>query len=310
MLNSTRNSIVLSVGLCLIALICLSTYSWAGQKKIFKARPALWQIQGNKIPANNKIYLFGSYSLLPNNLQWYEGKVKEAFEGSDELVLEVIVTDAIQEEATRMVVKHGVMKNKRKSISRLINRKRYKKLIKYSKKLLKIQERIVKALKPWVLSNELIVERSRDFGIDLNDGAGRVLRSKAIEKKIPITGLETLREIWGMFMDLDLDLQVKMLNSTIDDLDDFNIELNDFIKVWASGDKNRITEKFMNEMNKYEGLIEPMILDRNHYWMPVLEKFFRNGKNTFLSVNITNLIGPYSLIRILEDDGYKVTKVQ
>jgi uncharacterized protein YbaP (TraB family) len=183
-------------------------------------------------------------------------------------------------------------------------------MIQYSRKLMKIQERTVKRLKPWAVAHQLMVRRSIEVGMGLDYSTVRVLREKAIKKKIPVIALESLKQVWDVFLYLDLDIQVKILNDTLDQLDDYKNVLNKYLKVWGSGDEKKITEAFIGDINKFEGLSEVMILDRNHYWMPALEKHLHSGKNIFLSLNISNLVGPYSLVRILEDDGYKVTKVQ
>ena len=52
-------------------------------------RPALWKVADK----DTTIYLFGTVHVLPPGIPWYDGKVAAAFEGSQELVTEIVDTD-------------------------------------------------------------------------------------------------------------------------------------------------------------------------------------------------------------------------
>ena len=50
------------------------------------AKPALWKVADK----DTTIYLFGTIHLLKPETRWFEGKIKTAFDASDELVLEMV----------------------------------------------------------------------------------------------------------------------------------------------------------------------------------------------------------------------------
>ena len=57
-----------------------------------KATPALWKVSDG----DTTIYLFGTIHALPPGIDWFGGPVREAFEGSQELVTEITPTDPIE----------------------------------------------------------------------------------------------------------------------------------------------------------------------------------------------------------------------
>ena len=71
-------------------LACLSFTALASEKAPPPARPALWKIAD----ADTTIYLFGTVHVLPPGIDWFGGKVAAAFDGSQELVTEIIDDEA------------------------------------------------------------------------------------------------------------------------------------------------------------------------------------------------------------------------
>ena len=55
-----------------------------------EAKPAMWVVKD----ADTTIYLFGTVHILKPEISWFNGAVKSAFDGSDRLVLELVVPPA------------------------------------------------------------------------------------------------------------------------------------------------------------------------------------------------------------------------
>ena len=63
------------------------------------ADPALWVVKD----ADTTIYLFGTVHVLKPGLGWFDGAVKQAFDKSDELVLEMVLPED-QAEAAKVTM--------------------------------------------------------------------------------------------------------------------------------------------------------------------------------------------------------------
>ena len=57
---------------------------------VVRATPALWEVSDG----DTKIYLFGTFHSLDGRTVWFDDRVRQVFDGSDELVLETIVPSA------------------------------------------------------------------------------------------------------------------------------------------------------------------------------------------------------------------------
>ena len=68
-----------------------------------KARPALWKVADE----DTTIWLFGTIHALPPGVDWFDGTVREAFDGSQELVTEI--TDADPVEVQRLVLSRAML---------------------------------------------------------------------------------------------------------------------------------------------------------------------------------------------------------
>ncbi|MBL0916856.1 MAG: TraB/GumN family protein, partial [Sphingopyxis sp.] len=63
------------------------------------AKPAIWSVSD----ADTTIYLFGSVHVLKPGLSWFDGAVKQAFDKSDELILELVLPEDPAETAGIMM---------------------------------------------------------------------------------------------------------------------------------------------------------------------------------------------------------------
>ncbi len=69
------------------------------------ATPALWVVKD----ADTTIYLFGTFHLLPANLNWNQGPVRAAFESADTLKLEIANLEAETPAIQAITVQKGML---------------------------------------------------------------------------------------------------------------------------------------------------------------------------------------------------------
>ena len=59
------------------------------------ARPSLWKVSDS----DTTIYLFGTIHVLPKGIDWFGGKIEQAFDSSQELVTEIVESEPGQMQA-------------------------------------------------------------------------------------------------------------------------------------------------------------------------------------------------------------------
>jgi uncharacterized protein YbaP (TraB family) len=290
-----------------LVVMLLPSLVAAEQTKIVKAAPAFWSVDGDQ--GKGKVFLLGSFHLLPKNYRWYEGIISEAFESSEELVMEVNMTPDATGAVQVMIINNGFFRDQ-DTLQNHLDDAHYDMMVKYSKSFLKQEEAIAKRMKPWMMAISLSVGAIISTGMDPNSGVDKVLQGKAIAKNIPISGLETVQDQMQALIDHPVDVQVSMLNETLDQLNDIQTVMDSSLKAWRSGDEKKITERMVNDLKGYPGLYEALLVKRNNNWMTSIKKYISSGKNIFIVVGAAHLVGSDGIVKMLKDEGYEVNRIQ
>ena len=121
-----------------------------------------------------------------------------------------------------------------------------------------------------------------------------VVQLELLEKHLDI---DALREILGEFE--------KMKAMTADMLAAYTAGDGD--KMYAMVTDTTSWQAGKNEQEAKEGL-EALLFDRNQNWIPGLEKLFADG-TPFCAVGAGHLLGKRSVVDLLEQKGYKITRM-
>lgn len=291
----------------IIALPCELSLA-AGAKNaadIITVRPALWRVEKGE----SRIYLLGSFHLLPTNYRWYDGIIRRSFEGSDGLVLETDINPKGMAEIQGMIAKNAFF-GPQDSLKNHLDDSHYRKLLEKSAALLKANEMSVNRMKPWVMALQLSVAAIVGSGMDPNSGVDKYLQTLAKRAGKPVSGLETPRDQMMALIDHPLSVQVAMLNDTLDKLDDFKSYINSYLAAWASGNPDRMVKTMVDDMAENPAMYQALLVSRNKNWLPGIEQRLKGRKTTFIVVGAAHLVGPDGIIKMLTDKGYKVAKIQ
>lgn len=144
------------------------------------------------------------------------------------------------------------------------------------------------------------------------DGAlfGRASREhKRIVFLEPIEAEERVLEKW---------MDVRALEAMLDDLPASEQHSKDMLAAYVAGDEARIqalTDSERADFKKtgrtdaeYDQQMEDLLYGRNASWVPELEELHAAGGG-FVAVGAMHLIGPKSVLELLRQRGYKVTRL-
>jgi len=279
--------------------------SSAGAADNITARPALWMVKKGE----SRIYLLGSFHLLPTNYRWYDGIIRRSFEGADRLVLETDINPKGMAAIQGLIAKNAFF-GPQDSLKNHLDDDHYRKLLNKTATLLKANEASVNRMKPWVMALQLSVAAVVGSGMDPNSGVDKYLQSRAKQAGKPVSGLETPRDQMMALIDHPLSVQVAMLTDTLDKLDDFKSYINSYLAAWASGNPDRMVKTMVDDMSENPAMYQALLVSRNRNWLPAVERYLTVGKTTFIVVGAAHLVGPDGIVRMLRDKGYKVEKIQ
>ena len=237
------------------------------------------------------------------------GPVRDAFDGTDELVLEMVPGDPAEERA--LVTELAVDPDGRTLRSRLgdAERERYENVL----GSLGMPVEALDPFEPWMAFVTLAVVPLLRAGYDPELGVDRRLQEAAGEDGKAVTGLETTREPLGFLDSMDEELQLDMLDGTVAELDELPATLREVEALWIDGRVDELgatLQEMMTGFGDGDELVEVLLDDRNEAWADrVVDRMERPGE-VFLAVGAARLAGDGNLRELLEARGYEIERAK
>ncbi|CAN5162943.1 TraB/GumN family protein [soil metagenome] len=266
------------------------------------ADPAIWVVKD----PDTTIYLFGTFHALNGKHDWFNEEVKTAFDGSKEVVMELAnVSD--QAAAQQAIAKHAVDSSGKPLSEKLSPATRAK----YLKALgdIGVPAAAFENFKPFFPALTIVMANAQKLGFTGEQGAEQVLAKAAKASGKPISGLETIEYQMGLFGTMPEADQIKMLEETLDDLDEIApmfARMNDY---WTRGDADGLA-KLMNEMSAQSPAAHKLLLiDRNANWAEWIEQCLDKPGVVFVAVGAGHLGGKDSVRDMLSKRGIQSVRV-
>jgi uncharacterized protein len=292
-------------------LICIiftvsSLYSAGDEKANF-----LWKVAGPD--GKDKVYLLGSIHIVPDDIYPLSRKIGEAYESSGFLVVEADVNSVDQAEVQQMMMAKG-MYSEGGSLADDLSENQIKKLEKALKKTGMLSLEQVKLMKPWLVAltvPQLIILKS---GLKADNGIDMHFLKKASKDKKRILELESADFQLDLLSSFSDDLQIKFLESTLDELDTFKEEYDSMVKAWKDDDVKKMEKIVNDEYDENPGLKEvyrKLVYDRNVSMTSKIDGYMKDKRKDkfFVIVGAAHLIDKDGIVKMLEKKGYKVQKM-
>ncbi|MBL9071291.1 MAG: TraB/GumN family protein [Sphingopyxis sp.] len=267
------------------------------------AKPAIWSVSDD----DTTVYLFGSVHVLKPGLSWFDGAVKQAFDKSDEMVLELVLPED-QSEVAKTTFSMAADTSGKTLPQKL------------DPEALKAYQTVVTGLglpanafdsfKPWFAAITLSVLPLTKLGYDPEQGVEKQLTAAAKRAGKPISGFETLEEQLGFFDTLPETQQVAFLNSTVKDIDKLGPTLDRMVVLWSKGDPKALAAEMNDSMKATPELTKTLLWDRNARWADQIKARMDKPGTVFVAVGAGHLAGEHSVQDYLKARGLKAKRVQ
>ena len=277
----------------LIALLVLFTITTFGQNSL------VWKISGNGV--ENPSYLFGTiHAICPDDFFLPE-KLDEIIKITDNLYLEVDMTDPQLGQKMQMGMMNPQMKNIQADLSEAHQKLIDEALIKYMGGGLAQMG----ALKPWALASMLAIKSGLDCPAPSSYEMELIKLAKANAKSV--NGLETIEDQLALFNDIPYDQQLEWLVEAVTEMEDNKALLAQLVAAYKNQDVKALY-KLMLEQEEMEKFAEVLLDERNENWIPVMTKAMGEGTNIF-AFGAGHLGGEKGVLNLLKKAGYKVEAV-
>jgi len=274
----------------------------AAPAEAIDADPALWVVKDD----DTTIYLFGTIHVLKPGLGWFDEAVKDAFDKSDELMLEIVLPED-QAAMAQTMMPLAIAQDGKTLSSRLAPDD----LTAYQAAMTKvgIPPAQFDQFEPWFAAVTLSTLPLMKLGYDPEQGAEKQLTEHAKTEAKPIEGLETVEQQLGFFDTLPEFSQVAFLNAVVKDIDKVGPTLDTLIDQWSKGDPDALAQTMNENMEATPDLAKRLLFDRNAAWAGQLQARMAEPGTVFVAVGAGHLAGEHSVQDYLKERGLTVTRV-
>jgi uncharacterized protein len=290
--------------LAAVSAIAASACTAAPAAEPAAASPALWQVADE----DTTIYLFGTIHLLPKDTKWRSAEFDKAVAGADTLVVETIVDEQnpslFAEEFKRLATSPGlpplldrVEPEKRTALRETLAR-------------FKISENGLDGLETWAAAVVLVQLQLLEIGLDPKSGVESTLKAQFTDGGKPIGQLESNGEQLSYFDTLPEAVQRKFLTDVLDDSAALKGEFDGMLATWSKGDVKGIANTFNSELADDPELRDALLVLRNANWAKWVKARLDQPGTVMVAVGAGHLAGDQSVLRLLENQGLKVRRVQ
>ena len=266
-----------------------------------QARPALWKVSD----ADTTIWLFGTIHALPKGVNWLNGPVAKALDGSQVLVTEIPDTPP---EVLQGVILKTALLPKGKSLHAMLSA-RDAALLDKTLKSYGLPPAAFDQYEPWFVSVTLATLPLAKSGYSPEDGVEAQLAAKAKADGRQRQGLETAEYQLGLFDSLPVKLQIHYLHEVLTSLPSLPAELRRLLTYWSAGDPVKLAQ-LINADEDDPQMAKTLIYDRNHAWANWIANRLNQPGTVFIAVGAGHLAGPRSVQDQLGRLGLRVTRVQ
>lgn len=265
--------------------------------------PALWQVELTK---GRSVYLFGTLHVGRSDFYPLPAPLSQALASSDCLVMELALNDHANLQATQQSMRELGYLPTGQSLQQLLEPQLYQQAL-ASGKALGLLPAVSERMQPWLLAVSLQLAELMQLGYQPTLGLDSHLSQQAVNRQQRIVALETGSA------------QIKMLASR----PEYGIELlrqslaaqqrqdsQRLLKAWQQGDTQALTalgqEASATPLGKQ--LMTELLDKRNRQWQQQLQQLWQQ-QSCNVAVGALHLLGENSLIQLLQQAGYRITRV-
>jgi uncharacterized protein len=259
------------------------------------ADPALWVVKDD----DTTIYLFGTVHILKPGLTWFDEAVKQAFDKSDTLVMEIIEPSDAQ---AQREIEAFAIDRKGKALRGRLNAEQQK-IYDAAMTKLKFPTDAFDPLKPWYGSVVIEMSDLMARGYDLESGVEVDLTKAATAAKKRILGLETFSGQLQIFDSVSEKSQIELLMTSAKSVSEQSGEMEKLVDLWAKPDPDGLA-KVMNEGLPEGELRTALLTKRNANWAAWINRRLAKPGTIFVAVGAGHLSGEDSVQAMLKT--YKV----
>jgi uncharacterized protein YbaP (TraB family) len=269
--------------------------------------PALWRLSDG----DSRVYLFGTLHLLPEGVKWQTPVYEAAMADAETTVVECDTDSRYAREATAMLTYERGINASHESLSGIIGARRFDALAAHAERYGLSRAKLAR-MRPWLAMTSVSFAAMDKAGFRRDRGVERTILSLAATQGDKRTHLETAEgQIKALAsMDNGPDMLTN-IDHGLAQLANFETSIEPLVTAWRAGDLaalDRLTTA--DARRRTPSVYRAILVDRNRNWIPAIERWLGKKHDYFVAVGAAHLVGPDSVIAMLQAKGYKVERIQ
>ena len=290
----------LRLAAALAAVLTPALPAWAAP--LPDADPAMWVVKDS----DTTVYLFGTFHVLDGKSEWFNDEVKQAFDRSDEVVLEAIIPEDPAQIAPLMA-KYAMASSGKPLTERLSPEAKAKmaKILGESG----IPAAALDKMKPGFAGMTVALIPYQKAGMSPEHGTEKILSKAAKDASKPVGELEGLEYQLKMLDQISEEAHVRQLEEMLAKFEELPALIESMKTYWNSGNAEGFA-KLMNEMQAASPeSFKVMLSDRNANWAEWIDKRMDKPGTVFVAVGTAHLAGTDSVQQFLTKRGIESKRV-
>lgn len=267
------------------------------------AEPAMWMVKD----ADTTIYLFGTFHALDGKADWFNDEVRQAFDASQDVVLEVITPDNPAELAPT-IMKYAIDRSGKTLTSKLSPQGQA--ALVATLKRHGMPATALDNFKPFFASLTLTMLQFTKMGMGADQGSEAVIKKAMAGTTKKLGSVETVEDQLGMFAALADAEQIKLLEASLQNDGKMEDEIKAMLDAWNRGDAAAVAKMIQQSDKDSPALYKAMFTDRDARWVKWIDQRLDQPGTVFMAVGTGHLAGDRSVVGMLQKQGHKVTRVQ
>lgn len=268
--------------------------------------PAMWLLSDE----DSEIYLFGTFHILPSSLGWESEALADAMKATPNTMTEVDTKSPAAQATMAALVQQLGVNSPGVTLSSTLGEERAARFARIAEKY-GASMSALESLKPWLATLSLSVLIMQKEGFNAESGAEATILARAAAEGDDISHLESAEYQIRALASLDEREILADFDTSLEQFEEFSSYADRVLDAWKTGDVDAIDRETLAPMRKTApGAYKILIADRNANWVGDIESMMKGSDDYFIAVGAGHLVGPGSVIDMLEKRGHAIRRVQ
>lgn len=264
----------------------------------------MWLVRG----ATNEVHVLGSIHFLKPGRDTLPPAVLATYAGADAVVMELDLDD-LDPIASQAAIQSLGIDPQGRTLDALLGPRAYATARECAARA-GFDLAPFGSMEPWLAALMVSQLQLARLGYDASSGVEQQLVVLARRDDKEITGLETIEQQFEALDALPAKVQADFLLQTLDDASTMAEDVDAIVASWKLGDSRALETEFLDNLRSQPELYRRLVVDRNRDWARQIERLLDDRDDYLVVVGTLHLVGPDSLLTMLQRAGYTVRQVR